>query len=267
MVRDSDSDNGDDEEEEEENNEWQSGGHLTKLNGVIRCEYCSKNFRYRRTLNMHLVVCQKSPTNAINLGKRKSKGKNQKVKKQYTCKICQEKFDVVVALARHARAVHSQRKKHKLSLSSPKTPSKSLRSVRQKETTSTEEEESDDEDNATNKELSMLARVKRKRKQRNNYSLETKKLDCVDCGRWFPSSALLNAHSLQHGTKKSEQLRKCHICKKLIRSRLLFLRHLKMHNDTQYNSGSSSRLRRKLRARPNTRKIATPRKRGRPKKF
>jgi len=65
-----------------------------------------------------------------------------------------------------------------------------------------------------------------------------------------------------------EQLHKCHICKKLIKSRLLFLRHLKMHNDKQRNSGSSSRmLRRKLRARPNSRRIASPRKRGRPRKF
>lgn len=123
MVRDSDSndsDNGEEEEEEEEN-EWQPGGHLTKLNGVIRCEYCSRNFRYRRTFDMHLLMCQKSPTKALNLGKKKSKDKeNQKIKKQFSCKICQEKFDVVVALARHARAVHSQRKKPKLNLSSAK---------------------------------------------------------------------------------------------------------------------------------------------------
>lgn len=124
MVRDSDSDDSDDEreEEEEKKKEWQAnGGHLTKLNGVIRCEYCSRNFRYRRTLKMHLLVCQKSPTKTLNLDKRKPKGKeNQKVKKQFTCKICQEKFDVVVALARHARAEHSQRKKHKLDLSPAK---------------------------------------------------------------------------------------------------------------------------------------------------
>ncbi|XP_077279500.1 uncharacterized protein LOC143906959 [Temnothorax americanus] len=270
MVRDSDSDDSDDEEEEEEENaKWQPGGHLTKLNGVIRCEYCSRNFRYRRTLKMHLSVCQNAPTKALNLGKRKPKDKeNQKVKKQYPCKICQEKFDVAVTLARHVRLVHLQRKKHKLSLSPAITPSKSLRSVQRKETTSTKEEESIDEDNATKRELSMLTRVKRKRKQRTKYPLETKKLACTDCGRWFPSTALLDAHSLQHGTKKSEHVRKCHICKKLIKSRLLFLRHLKMHNDTQRNSGSSSRiLRRKLRARPSTRKIASPRKRGRPRKF
>lgn len=124
MVRDSDSDDSDDEgeaEEEEEENEWQSGGHLRKLDSIMRCEYCSKNFRYRRTFDMHLLVCQKSSTKTLNLSKRKSKDKeNQKVKKQFTCKICQEKFDAVVALARHARAVHSQRKKHKLSLSPAK---------------------------------------------------------------------------------------------------------------------------------------------------
>ncbi|XP_011635318.1 myb-like protein X isoform X4 [Pogonomyrmex barbatus] len=254
-----DSENGDDEEEEEEEeeDEWQPG-RLTKLNGAIRCKYCPRKFRYRRTLSMHLLVCQKSP---------KSKDENQRVKKQYTCKICQEKFDEVVALARHARAMHSQRKKHRLNLSPAKSPSKSLRSVQQKETSLTEEEESVDDNSITKRELRTLVKVKRKRKQKNR-SLEANKLNCADCGRWFPSTALLNAHSLHHGTKKSEQLHKCHICKKLIKSRLMFLQHLKMHNDAQRNSGSSSRiLRRKLRARPSTRKITSPRKRGRPRKF
>lgn len=83
-----------------------------------------------------------------------------------------------------------------------------MRSIREKEPNSTEEEESDDEDDTTEKELSMLARVKRKRKQRNNYS-ESKKLDCTECGRWFPSTTLLNAHSLQHGTKRSGTLKIC----------------------------------------------------------
>ncbi|KAL0129310.1 hypothetical protein PUN28_004186 [Cardiocondyla obscurior] len=272
MVRDSDSNGSNDEDDDEhEENDWRSSEHLTKLNGAIRCEYCSRNFRYRRTFNMHLLVCQKSPTKTLNLSKRNVKSKkHQKVKKQFTCKICQEKFDVVVALARHSRAMHSQRKKHKLNHSSAKTPSKS---VQQKEEETTTEEEKDEEESVnesspTKKELNMLARVKKRRKQRINYSLDTKKLNCVDCGRWFPSTAQLNAHSLQHDTKKSEKLHKCHICKKLIKSRLLFLRHLKMHNDTKSNSDSSSRmLRRKLRARPSTRKIASPRKRGRPRKF
>ncbi|KYM79393.1 hypothetical protein ALC53_10188 [Atta colombica] len=264
MVRDSDSSSSD--HEENEKTEWASG--RLKLNGETRCEYCSRNFRYRRTLNMHLLVCQKAPTNALNLDKGKPKSKiNKKINKQFTCKICQEKFDAVVVLARHVRLIHVPRKKNELSLSSEKSSSKSLRSIREKELNSTEEEESDDENNTTEKELSMLARVKRKRKQRNNYS-ESKKLDCAECGRWFPSTTLLNAHSLQHGIKRSEQLRKCHICKKYIKSRLLFLRHLRMHNDTQRTSGSSSKMvRRKLRGRPSTRKIASPRKRGRPRKF
>ncbi|XP_011695335.1 PREDICTED: uncharacterized protein LOC105454433 isoform X2 [Wasmannia auropunctata] len=268
MVRDSDSDRSDDDDDDDDESDWRpGGGHLTKLNGVIRCEHCSRNFRYRRTLKMHLLVCQKSPAKALNLDKAKSRGRaGGKAKKQYACKICQEKFDAAVALARHVRATHSQRKK-KLRLSTEKSSSKSLRSVQEKEmslSSSSEEEEESDEGKTTEKELSMLARVKRKRK-RINYSLQTKKLNCVDCGRWFPSTALLDAHSLQHGIKKE---RKCHICKKFMKSRLLFLRHMRMHNDTQRGTGSSTRImRRKLRARPSTRKIATPRKRGRPRKF
>ncbi|KYN05189.1 PREDICTED: uncharacterized protein LOC108771920 [Cyphomyrmex costatus] len=268
MVKDSDSSSSD--HEENEKTEW-VGGHLTKLNSEIRCEYCSRNFRYRRTLNMHLLVCRKKAlTNTLSLDEEKPKVKTnkikKKIKKQFTCKICQEKFDAVVVLARHVRLVHVQKKKNELSLSSEKSSNKSLRSIRDKEAISTEEEESNDEEDTTEKELSMLARVKRKRKQKN-YS-DTKQLDCAECGRWFPSTTLLNAHSLQHGTKRSEQLRKCHICKKYIKSRLLFLRHLRMHNDTQHTSGSSSKImQRKLRARPSTHKIASPRKRGRPRKF
>ncbi|CAL1678441.1 unnamed protein product [Lasius platythorax] len=262
MVRDSDSDSGDDEEEDDDDE--QSDNDLTKLNGAMRCEHCSRNFRQRRAFDTHLRICQKSLANAIRLGERKSKDKEEsrKVRKQYACKICQEKFDVVVALARHVRAAHSQRKKHKLNLASPKTQNKSWRSIQRKEVTSMEEEEElNDDDDTSKSELGMLARVKRKRKRRGNSSWETKKLDCAVCGRWFPSSALLDAHSLQHGTKKSEQLRRCHVCKKLIKSRMLFLQHLKVHSDTQ------RMLRRRLRTRPSARKITSPRKRGRPRKF
>ncbi|XP_011257452.2 glutamic acid-rich protein isoform X2 [Camponotus floridanus] len=266
MVRDSDSDNGDDEEEEEDDDDEdddddddeESADDLTKLNGMIRCEHCSKNFRHRRAFDTHLRICQKSSANALRLDERKSKDKkeSQKVRKQYACKICQEKFDVVVVLARHVRTAHSQRKKHRIQ-------NKSWRSIQQKEITLTEEEEKElsNDDDTSKSELSMLARVKRKRKQRSNYSWEKKELKCADCGRWFPSSAMLDAHSLQHGTKKSEQLRRCHVCKKLIKSRMLFLQHLKVHSDTP------RMLRRRLRARPSARKIASPRKRGRPRKF
>lgn len=125
MVRDSDSDNGDDEEEEEDDDDdddEESTDDLTKLNGMMRCEHCSKNFRQRRAFDTHLRICQKSPANALRLDERKSKDKkeSQKVRKQYACKICQEKFDVVVVLARHVRTAHSQRKKHRLDLISLK---------------------------------------------------------------------------------------------------------------------------------------------------
>jgi len=117
MVGDSDSDNGDDEREEEEED------RLSKLSRMMRCEHCSRNFRQRRALETHLRVCQKSPENALRLNERKGK---VQMDKQYPCKICQEKFDVVVALARHVRVAHSLRKKHKLRFVSPKYESSLL---------------------------------------------------------------------------------------------------------------------------------------------
>lgn len=110
MVRDSDSD-GDNEEEEDEEEERSSD--LTKLSGVMQCEHCSRNFRQRRAYDTHLRVCPKSPENALRLDEDKARHKEQQARKQYTCKICQEKFDVVLALARHYRVEHSHRKKHK----------------------------------------------------------------------------------------------------------------------------------------------------------
>lgn len=112
MVRDSDSDDDEDNEEGEEENKKLSN-ELTKLTGIMQCKHCSRNFRQRRAFETHLRVCQKSPENALRLKKRKTKNKQEQVRKQYTCKICQEKFDVVVALARHVRAEHPQRKKQK----------------------------------------------------------------------------------------------------------------------------------------------------------
>lgn len=118
MIRDSDSDNGADEEDEDEAEH--ADGNLTKFNGVMRCEHCSRNFRQRRALDTHLRVCEKSPDNSLRLREKKQEKNDPKVKKEYTCKICQEKFDVVVVLARHVRMAHSQRKKHRLSFASSK---------------------------------------------------------------------------------------------------------------------------------------------------
>ncbi|XP_014471716.1 PREDICTED: glutamic acid-rich protein-like [Dinoponera quadriceps] len=282
MVRDSDDDEDEGEEEEEEE---EHSGALTKLSGAMQCKHCSRGFRQRRALDTHLRVCEKSPENARKLDKRKAKGKQEQAgRKQYACKICQEKFDVVVALARHVRAEHSQRKKQRWAPTSQKTQDKSLRSVQQRQQAEHEEEDADIEgeeeednegekersegDDAEKTELRMLGKVKGKEKDDDETcSWETDKFRCVDCGRCYSSSALLSEHSLLHGAKKSEpQRRKCHICKKIMKSRLLLLRHIKMHNASRCSAGSSHMLRRRLRARPSTR-IMSLRKRGRPRKF
>ncbi|EFN77786.1 hypothetical protein EAI_15017 [Harpegnathos saltator] len=280
MVRDSDSDNDEDDDEEREEEEEKRSGDL-KLTSMMQCKHCSRSFRQRRAFDTHLRVCQKSPENAVRLNnKRKVK---EQVRKQYACKICQEKFDVVVALARHVRAEHSQRKKQRGGSASQKTQDKSLTSVQQKQSEQEEENadtegEEEDEDDKEEKELSdddmgkrelrMLSKVKRKQQAEEDCSWESKKFRCANCGKYFLNSALLDEHSLQHDAKKSEpQVRKCHICKKIMKSKLLLLRHIKMHN-ARYNSssGTSQMLRRRLRTRPSTR-IMSLRKRGRPRKF
>lgn len=52
-------------------------------------------------------------------------------------------------------------------------------------------------------ELHVLGKVKRKQKSEEDCSWETEKFECGDCGRCFSSSALLDAHSLKHDTRKS----------------------------------------------------------------
>ncbi|KOC60685.1 Zinc finger protein 384 [Habropoda laboriosa] len=226
---------------------------------LLQCQHCSRNFRQQRALETHLRVCSKSPSNTIRFNEQKLKHANgtaeNTVKKQYACKICQKIFDVVVALARHVRSEHSQRKKRRFSKSTLERPPVEV------------EEKKDYTE--PKKQLTMIKRIKRKRNQRPNFSWEVKKLSCSDCGRWFPSAALLRAHCLQHGTKKSEQqIRQCQICKKLIRSRLLFVQHLNKHANLQKNTKSISNIQKKLHTtRSVTSKITTLRKRGRQRKF
>ncbi|XP_076382227.1 uncharacterized protein LOC117224950 isoform X1 [Megalopta genalis] len=226
---------------------------------LLQCQHCARNFRQQRALETHLRVCSKSPSNLIRFKEQKMKHSNRTnedaVKKQYTCKICQQKFDVVVVLARHVRSEHSQKKKRRFSKSSI-------------ERSSIEVEEKK-EPIETKKQLTMIKKIKRKRNQRPNCTWEVKKLSCSDCGRWFPSAALLRAHCLQHGTKKTEhKIRRCHICQKLIRSRLLFVQHLKKHRSMQKNIKTISNIQKKLHTtRSVTSKITTLRKRGRPRKL
>lgn len=225
---------------------------------LLQCQHCSRNFRQQRALETHLRVCSKSPGNTIRFNEQNLKQENETIentiKKQYACKICQQKFDVVVALARHVRSEHSQRKKRRFSKLSVERSTE----IKEKK-----------EHAEPKKQMSIIKRIKKKRNQRPNYTWEVKKLSCSDCGRWFPSTALLRAHCLQHGTKKSEQqIRRCQICKKIIRSRLLFVQHLKKHKNLQKNTKSVSNIQKKLHTtRSVTSKITTLRKRGRSRKF
>ncbi|XP_017755731.1 PREDICTED: uncharacterized protein LOC108547644 [Eufriesea mexicana] len=226
---------------------------------LLQCQHCSRNFRQQRALETHLRVCSKSPSNIIRFNEQNLKHANgttdDTVKKQYACKICQQKFDVVVALARHVRSEHSQRKKRRFSKLSVERPSIEVKEKK--------------EHIEPKKQMTIIKRIKRKSSQRTNCTWEVKKLSCSDCGRWFPSAALLRAHCLQHGTKKSEQqIRRCQICKKLIRSRLLFVRHLKKHGNLQKNTKSIPNIQKKLHTtRSVTSKITTLRKRGRSRKL
>ncbi|XP_031838822.1 uncharacterized protein LOC116429684 isoform X2 [Nomia melanderi] len=219
-----------------------------------QCQYCARNFRQQRALETHLRVCSKSPSNAIRFSEQKikhtSRTNEDTVKKQYACKICQQKFDVVVVLARHVRSEHSHRKKRRFSKSSIERPSIEV--------------EEKKEPIESKKQLTMIKKMKRKRSQRPNITWEVKKLSCSDCGRWFPSAALLRAHCLQHEHK----IHKCHICQKLIRSRLLFVQHLKKHRRMQKNTKTIANIQKKLHTtRSVTSKITTLRKRGRPRKL
>ncbi|XP_043588827.1 uncharacterized protein LOC122570505 [Bombus pyrosoma] len=225
---------------------------------LLQCQHCLRNFRQQRALETHLRVCSKSPSNTIRFNEQKLKHANgtteDTVKKQYACKICQQKFDVVVALARHVRSEHSQRKKRRFSKLSVERPSIEIKEKKE---------------HIESKKQTIIKKIKRKRNQRPKCTWEVKKLSCSDCGRWFPSAALLRAHCLQHGTKKSEQqIRRCQICKKLIRSRLLFVQHLKKHRNLQKNIKSVPNIQKKLHTtRSVTSKITTLRKRGRSRKL
>lgn len=231
--------------------------NVSKLTGtILQCEFCSRRFRQKRALDTHSRVCSKSSNDVIKLDSQKLNHVNnvdeKKDVKLYTCKICQEKFEVVVALARHVRLEHSQRKKRISSKSSGEPDSEEMYSI-----------------DITKENVRIHKRTKRKRDQSMNYSWDAKRLCCKDCGRWFSSVTSLNAHYLQHDTKRpaEKQIRRCQICKKLIKSRMLFIRHLKMHSNVKLYTGMNM-LQKKLRnTRQAARKITALRKRGRPRKL
>ncbi|XP_026670362.1 zinc finger protein 652-like isoform X2 [Ceratina calcarata] len=213
---------------------------------MLQCQHCTRNFRQQRALETHLRVCSKSSSSTNRFNEQKGEDEMEEegqeeevVKKMFSCKICEEKFDVALALARHVRFIHLMKKGEDSKSSVERPPVK--------------------------KQSTMVRKVKRKRSQRSSCTLEKKKLWCSDCGRWLPSVALLRAHCLQHAIKKSEkQIRRCQICKKHISSRIRFVQHLQKHAASQTNAIPISNIQKKLRTtRSMTSRIATLRKRGR----
>lgn len=237
------------------------------LPSVLQCEHCSRNFRQKRALETHSRVCSKSPSNAQKRNKGLIRANSEQIiqsnlndgpviKKQYTCKVCQEKFDEVVALARHVRKNHTQRKRGRLSKSAveSKADKPPISEIEEIET----------------KAATVVQMTRKRKNQSPNRAWKVKQLNCIDCGRWFSSAALLTAHCLQHATKKSDQqIRRCQTCKKLIKSRLLYARHMKMHSKAKKNTKPLTNiLQKKLRhTRQVANKIVSLRKRGRPRKF
>ncbi|XP_034945212.1 myb-like protein X [Chelonus insularis] len=214
---------------------------------ILKCEHCSRSFRQKRALDTHSRVCPKSPTRRrrIEKGNRSRSNDSSTNKKQYVCKICSETFDVVVALARHAR---SHKKKS------------TAETERIKEQNRKEENEMNEKIIERKKRISSILRKKKKLQLRKLWKV--KKMCCTECGKWFASSAMLSAHCLRHSTKRSEQqIKRCQLCRKLFRSNLMFMRHMKMH-ERKY------KLQKQLRSlRQSTNIITNIRKRGRPRKL
>lgn len=124
MVGDSDEGDEDEDIDEDDDDEDESDS--------FKCKHCSKMFKQRRAFDSHARVCTKYRGRSHRLSDRlsrdesdsdddssrdkrikskDSKEKSSKPKKEYTCKTCEEKFDMVVTLARHVRAEHSPRKR------------------------------------------------------------------------------------------------------------------------------------------------------------
>ncbi|XP_066585742.1 uncharacterized protein [Prorops nasuta] len=231
MVRDSD------EEVKDSNNQ---------LSTNLCCVHCLKSFRLHRTLNTHLQICSQSPSYSVNL--RLSEMKKPEIlsekcmKKEFTCRTCAEKFDAALVLARHVRSQHSQRKKNKLNnlVNNKSEDSLSPKPTRTK---------------------FLTTRPKQQINAKTNVSWKKKDLTCLDCGRWFPSCALLKAHCLQHATKNSDRfIGKCPICRKQTRSKSIFILHLQEHNKIKISKFVNKKNK-------TVRKIISTKKKGRPRKL
>lgn len=175
----------------------------------LTCEHCSKAFRMRRTYNMHRRVCP-GPDRGKDSTSEDDEGVNNPSTsgKRFSCKTCNEGFDVAVALARHVRSSHYVKKKvgrPRLSESSDKSYKPATPERPKSTRTSARKLQSK---NVVKK---VITPVKKSTKAKRivvtaNFAewKVTKQFECGKCRRWLPSMVHLRAHlHSQHTTKKS----------------------------------------------------------------
>ncbi|XP_015116217.1 myoneurin [Diachasma alloeum] len=290
MVGDSDDDEDKEEEvevDDSDDSDYDDGaerrgrrGTRRRLVEILKCQRCRREFRGKRGLEMHSRMCSKggkaqgtisertrsgtrrtapmrsARLKSVNEGNTRDKGRG---KKEYKCKSCHERFEVVVALARHVKLMHSLRKKiNTIRKEEKKVSQERLREGRRTRSLGRKDEVEKKVERGKRRE--RFRKVKRGRIWRN---AGTKRINCLDCRRSFPSLAAMLAHSLQHATKKivSEKMKvqRCRRCKKVFRSKYLYIRHLRSHSSIPTLQKRKSRI---------TKQSAnTPiKKRGRPQK-
>ncbi|XP_011303610.1 glutamic acid-rich protein-like [Fopius arisanus] len=276
MVGDSDDDDEDKDDDVEpddsDDSDYDDGAERRRSRRleVFKCQGCRREFRGKRALETHARVCSKGKpsermsertrtetrrSGPMRAARLKSTSDGSREKKEYKCKSCHERFEVVVALARHVRLMHTLKKKmtggFKEKKESLEDTSRATRSLRKREK----------EKKIEGRRKERFEKVRKVRSWRN---AGTRKMNCRDCGRWFSSLAMMLAHSLQHATKKivseKSKVQRCRRCKKVFRSRFLYIRHLRSHS-----SPSTLRKRQSSVIRQSVVKT-TMNKRGRPQK-
>ncbi|KAK0082960.1 hypothetical protein PV325_009585 [Microctonus aethiopoides] len=201
MVGDSDDDEDDKKKRKEE--KIRINSHKNVNTGILKCSHCNRTFRQKRALKTHLRICPKSPNTRrrLTVNRTSSRRTNEAIsalKKQYVCKICQEKFDVVVALARHVRS-HYKKKETIASLA----VAVQMKSKQELANINTSPVSTAVIPQEIDSKKQLIIEQKSKERLNIHRGWNSKKTSCIDCGRWFASAALLSAHCLQHATKKS----------------------------------------------------------------
>ncbi|XP_044004068.1 probable WRKY transcription factor protein 1 [Aphidius gifuensis] len=219
-------------EEDEINEEDEDNAEEIEKNkkNKFECHDCHRIFYTKSALKNNNNKTRVNSLRSSRLNKNNNDVSNDNEKK-YTCKTCGDKFDVVVALARHVRCTHSLQKKKMNNDTTNEDPEYSIPPHTLKS------HEINEKTNLFNKNT----RTRRKKKLFNaepsivvkrkidralvRTSWKSKSMDCRDCGKWFPSIALLLTHSLKHVTKKTAQ----------------FLYKIKIQKSTQHRKQSTNK--------------------------